>query len=168
MKLKGKSCTSVDELQVMGTEWEKNDLPAGDAMVMKLLRTAWEMLKKQFEPHIKVGNPDRARKKGELDGDEEHLNDLNKTWREMLQEDPWRKKLMTHVSLLTSCMGIFFLVFWLGGLYLPAKHTLFNYVSAGVLATLPYWIWVGRWHARIEKKVFGEFKKRFGKHHHLK
>lgn len=137
-------------------------------MVPKWLHAAWDLLRKQFDAPIKVGNKDRVRKKGELDGDEDRLRDLNRTWREMLREDPWRKKLMTHVQLLMWAMGTFFLAFWIGGMLLPARHIVFNYICAGVFATLPYWIWVGKWHARIEKKVFEAFKKRFGKHHHLK
>jgi len=121
---------------------------------------------RQFEPAMRVGNPERARKKGEIDPDDKRLLDLNKTWREMLRDDPWRKKLMTHVQLLLSAMGIFFLMFWLSGTYLPAKHPISGYIAAGVAATIPYWCWVGGWHRKIEEKVFAEFKKRFGKHFH--
>jgi hypothetical protein len=128
----------------------------------------WKFIKGQFEPAMRVGNPDRVLKKGEKDPDEERLQNLNKTWREMLRDDPWRKKLMTHVTLLSSAMGIFFLMFWLGGLFLPAKHPIFNYICAGILATVPYWCWVGGWHRKIEEKVFEAFKKRFGKHFHKK
>ncbi len=126
------------------------------------------ILLNMFAPVHTVGNKGRVRKKGEPDGDVDRLSDPNKAWRQMLLEDPWRKKLMTHVSLLSSAMGIFFLSFWLAGIYLPARHLVFNFVCAGVLATIPYWLWVGKWHARIEKKVFEAFKKKFGKHFHLK
>lgn len=121
-----------------------------------------------FGTALFVGNPNRVRKPGERDGDEERLCDMNKTWRQMLRDDPWRQKLMTHVRLLVTAMGIFFLLIWLSALYLPAKHAFFSYICAGIIATIPYWFWVGGWHGRIEKRVFEEFKKRFGKHHHLK
>lgn len=127
-----------------------------------------QFTRRQFEPVVRTGNPDRALKKGEFSADEEKLRDLNKTWREMLRDDPWRKKLMTHVGLLTTAMGIFFLMFWIVGLYLPPKHFIFNYICAGIASTIPYWLWVGKWNNVIEKKVFEEFKKKLGKHFHLK
>lgn len=124
------------------------------------------IVKNMFAPAMVVGDKRRARGKGELDPDDERLIELDKTWREMLRDDPWRKKLMTHVQLLLCAMGIFFLMFWLSGMYLPAKHPMSGYIGAGVLATIPYWCWVGGWHKKIEDKVFAEFKKRFGKHFH--
>jgi hypothetical protein len=133
-----------------------------------LKKKARSVISCMFSPGLFVGNRDRVRKPEEKDGDDERLLELNKSWREMLRDDPWMKKLMTHVSLLCAAMGIFFLIFWLAGLYLPAKHAIFSYVCAGVAATIPYWLWVGKWHNKIEKKVFEAFKKRFGKHHHLK
>ncbi len=135
------------------------------AQLVKYLR---DIPSRMFSPALFVGNKERVQKPEEKDRDDERLHELNKTWREMLRDDPWRKKLMTHVSLLTTATGIFFLMFWIGGSFLPAKHPIFSYVCAAVAATIPYWLWVGRWHYRIEKKVFEVFKKRFGKHHHLK
>ena len=135
-------------------------------------RSCWKRfhaaLSKLFAPAVKLGNPDRALKKGERDGNDEQLTDLNRTWREMLKEDPWMKKLMTHVALLTQASFMFFLAFFVCGLTLRAKHPIFNFIIAGFFATIPYWFWVGRWYGKIEQKVFAEFKKRFGKHFHLK
>lgn len=137
--------------------------------VTSVFRRWREKLRAHFTtPVTFVGDPKRVRKPGERDGDEEKLNDLNRSWREMLQGDPWMKKLMTHVRLLIFTMGIFFLTLWFSGLYLPAKHVFFNYLFACGLATIPYWLWVGGWYGRIERRVFQAFKKKFGKHHHLK
>jgi hypothetical protein len=133
-----------------------------------LLKKTHTILKKMFDPAIVVGDKKRVKQKGEQDPDEERLAYLNKTWREMLRDDPWRKKLMTHVTLLMSAMGIFFLMLFLSGLFLPVKHQIFNYIFAGIFATIPYWLWVGGWHKKIEEKVFEAFKKRFGKHFHKK
>jgi hypothetical protein len=124
------------------------------------------ILKKMFDPAVSVGDKRRVKQKGEQDADDDRLVELSKSWREMLRDDPWRKKLMTHVTLLSSAMGIFFLMFWLSGIFLPAKHPIFNYLCAGILATLPYWCWIGGWHRKIEEKVWEAFKKRFGKHFH--
>lgn len=125
-------------------------------------------LKKAFGPVYRVGNFDRVLKKGEVDPDEAHLTDLNRTWREMLLEDPWRKRLMTHVSLLLNICGFFFLIFFFSGLYLPAKHWLPTVVLLANALTIPYWLWIGGWYNKIEKRVFESFKKKFGKHFHLK
>ncbi len=126
----------------------------------------WKFIKRQYEPVVRVGNLDRVLKKGDKDRDEERLLNLNKTWREMLRDDPWRKKLMTHVQLLLWATGIFFLMFWFSGIYLSARHPISGYIAAGVAATIPYWCWVGNWHRKIEEKVWGTFIKRFGKHFH--
>ena len=123
---------------------------------------------KLFEPAVRVGNPDRVLKKGENNPDDERLTKLNSTWRTMLREDPWMKKLMTHVNLLIQATTAFLVAFFVCGLVLEVKHPVFTYIIAGTFATIPYWFWVGRWHNKIEKKVFAEFKKRFGKHFHLK
>lgn len=133
-----------------------------------MVEKARKILKKMFDPAMVVGDKARALKRGESDPDDKKLAEVNKTWRAMLRNDPWRQKLMTHVRLLSIAMGIFFLMFWLSGMYLPAKHPISGYICAGVFATLPYWLWVGGWHRRIEEKVFEEFKKRFGKHFHKK
>ncbi len=133
-----------------------------------LKKKAHAILKKMYAPAVFVGDKKRVRQKDEQDPDAAHLAEVNKTWRKMLRDDPWRKKLMTHVSLLTSAMGIFFLMLFLGGLFLPAKHPIFNYILAGIFATLPYWFWIGGWHRKIEEKVWEAFKKRFGKHFHKK
>ncbi len=125
-------------------------------------------LKKCFGPAYRVGNFDRVLKKGELDPDEAHLTDLNRTWRAMLLEDPWRKRLMTHVSLLLNISGFFFLIFFFSGLYLPAKHWLTSSIILTNALTIPYWLWIGGWYAKIERRVFEAFKKKFGKHHHLR
>lgn len=133
--------------------------------IRKKLCAAWADM---WSPVTFVGNPNRARKSGEKDGDEEKLGDLNKTWCRMLREDPWRMKLMTHVSLLINISGALFLLFFISGLYLPAKHWIFTVVLVGNMATIPYWIWVAIWHRKIQERVFAAFKKKFGKHFHLK
>ena len=121
-----------------------------------------------FSPSIFVGNKDRVKKKGERDVESERLGDLNKTWRTMLREDPWYRKLMTHVSLLINVAGALFLIFFVSGLYLPAKHWIPTLVILANLTTIPYWLWVAIWRRKIEVKVFEAFKKKFGKHFHLK
>lgn len=138
------------------------------AVLDSCIKKIRSILSQMFSPALFVGNKDRVRKPGEEDGDEKHLADLNKTWRDMLHDDPWQKKLMTHVSLLTTAMGMFFVMFWFSGLFLPAKHPIFGYICGGIAFTIPYWLWVGNWHNKIQKKVFEAFKKRFGKHYHLK
>lgn len=125
------------------------------------------LLKKAFGP-VQVGNFDRVPKKGDVDTDEAHLTDLNRTWRAMLLEDPWRKRLMTHVSLLLNICGFFFLVIFFSGLYLPAKHWLPTAVIFANALTIPYWLWIGGWYNKIEKRVFEAFKKKSGKHFHLR
>ncbi len=125
-------------------------------------------LKKSFGPVHQIGNFDRVLKKGEVDPDEAHLTDLNRTWRTMLLEDPWRKRLMTHVSLLLNICGFFFLIFFFSGLYLPAKHWLPTTVIFANALTIPYWLWIGGWYNKIEKRVFEAFKKKFGKHFHIR
>ena len=128
----------------------------------------YTVVSKWFEPVVTIGNKERVLKKGECDGNEEQLANLNRTWRRMLLEDPWMKKLMTHVNLLVQAFFCFFVVFFISGLVLPAKHPIFAFVAAAVAVTVPYWLWVGKWHRKIEQRVFAEFRKRFGKHLHLK
>jgi len=123
---------------------------------------------KLFNPAVTVGDRSRARGRDEKDPDEDRLAVLNRTWREMLREDPWMIKLMVHVRLLMLVMVIFFSLFVALGQVLPAKHPALSWVIAGSGATLPYWLWVGGWYHKIEKKVFEAFKKKFGKHFHLK
>lgn len=123
---------------------------------------------KQFDSAVKVGNPEHALKKGEQDGDDERLSALNRTWREMLKEDPWMKVLMVHVHLLVQVSLVFFVVFFVGGMLLEARHPIFTIILACFAATIPYWLWIGSWNRKIESKVFAEFRKRFGKHFHLK
>ena len=125
-------------------------------------------LKKIFGSTYKVGNFDRVLKRGEVDEDDAHLADLNRTWRAMLLEDPWRKLLMTHVTLLLNISGFFFLIFFFSGLYLPTKHWLPSTVIFANSLTIPYWLWIGGWYNKIEKRVFEAFKKKFGKHFHLR
>lgn len=141
------------------------DLLGIGATVVKKVQ---DILKKMFDPAMVVGDKKRALQRGERDPDDKKLAEVNKWWREMLRDDPWRQKLMTHVRLLSAAMGIFFLMFWVSGLYLPVKHPFFNYLFAFMLATIPYWLWIGGWNRKIEEKVFEEFKKRFGKHFHKK
>lgn len=125
------------------------------------------LLVQLFGSAYKVGNPGRARKSGEQSDEESEYVELNRTWRQMLLEDPWRKSLMTHVSLLINIGGFLFLIFFFSGLYLPAKHPIFNIVLIGNALTLPYWLWVGVWRKRIIQRVFAAFKKKYGEHHHL-
>ena len=133
-----------------------------------LVRIVRAVLLKMYSPAVEVGNKRNVRQKDESDADDKVGIELNRTWREMLREDPWQKKLMTHVTLLLNAFALFFLMFWLSGLYLPAKHPISGYSCGGVVATIPYWIWVGRWQCKIQKKVFEAFKKKFGKHYHLR
>lgn len=135
------------------------------------LRRVQEALRKGaagiFAPAIVVGNPERARKKGELDGDDERLRDLDRAWREMLANDPWTIRLRKHVRLLQQAMFAIFLSFVVAGATLEARHPIFNFITLCFFATVPYWFWVGMWNKRINDKVFAEFTKRFGKHFHL-
>lgn len=125
-------------------------------------------LRKLFEPVVFVGNRDRAKKPDEEDPDAKRLGELDRSWRQMLKSDPWMQKLMTHVHLLLQASLIFFAIFLICGLTLRAKHPVFPYIFAGFAATIPYWIWIGKWNKKIELKVFEAFKKRFGKHFHIK
>ena len=137
------------------------------SLVVRSFGAIRKFVTKQFEPAVVVGDKKRARGKGEQDPDDERLHHLNKTWREMLHDDPWQKKLMTHVRFLQYVMGIFFLMYLFSGLYLPAKHPIGGYISLGVLVSIPYWCWAGNWSRKIVEKVFEEFKKLFGKYFHL-
>lgn len=125
-------------------------------------------LRKAFEPAVFVGNRDRVRKPGEEDPDAKRLGELNQSWRQMLKDDPWMQKLMTHVHLLLQASLVFFAIFLICGLTLGAKHPILPFILGGFAATIPYWIWIGKWNKKIELKVFEDFKKKFGKHFHLK
>lgn len=131
-------------------------------------RKVFAALRKSFEPAIFVGNRDRVRKPGEEDLEQKADEDRNRIWRQMLKDDPWMQKLMTHVHLLLQASFVFLAIFLICGLMLSAKHPVFPYIMAGFAATIPYWIWIGKWNKKIEVKVFEAFKKRFGKHFHLK
>ena len=133
-----------------------------------LMNKVRAILTKMYSPAVEVGDKRNVRKKDEIDADDKRGAELNKTWRKMLREDPWRKKIMTHVRLLTSAMGLFFLMFWLDGIYFSSKNSISGFICGGVAATIPYWLWAGKWHHKIEKNVFEAFKKKFGKHFHLK
>jgi len=124
-------------------------------------------ISKLFAPAVFVGNPERVRKKGELDGDEERLRELTRAWRTMLAEDPCTIRLRGHVRLLQQVMFAIFLCFVFAGSTLEARHPIFSFITVVFFATVPYWLWVGVWHKRINDKVFAEFKERFGKHFHL-
>jgi hypothetical protein len=125
-------------------------------------------LRKLFEPAIFVGNRDRARKPDEEDTDAARLGEFDRNWRQMLKDDPWMQKLMMHVRLLLQVSLVFFAIFLICGLVLSAKHPILPYIMGGLAATIPYWIWIGKWNKKIEIKVFEAFKKRFGKHFHLR
>ena len=115
-----------------------------------------------------IGNFDRVRKKDEVDPNVVELNDINRTWRAMLLEDEWRIRWMTHVVLLINISCFLFLILFFSGLYLPAKHWVANVVIIANALTIPYWLWVGAWRNRIQKRVFEAFKKKFGDHFHLR
>lgn len=135
--------------------------------IVRMVRAVWHCVRHPFETAVHVGDSTRARAPGEADPDAEHLAKLNRSWREMLSEDPWMKRLMTHVRLLLWVVGIFSATFFTLGMVLPPKHPALSWLVSGVAATIPYWMWVGRWYARIHERVFEAFKKKFGKHHHL-
>lgn len=136
------------------------------SLLERWVRTSVASLKKLFDPAIFVGDRDRVRKPDESDEDDKKLGELNRTWRQMLKEDPWMQKLMTHVRLLLWVVGIFWLSFVVAGQLLPARHPLLVWFIAGSAATIPYWLWIGGWHKKIEVKVFEAFQKKFGKHFH--
>ncbi len=133
----------------------------------KVCRTVWELIQKQFDAPIKLGDPKRALGKGEKDPDTEHRGKLNRIWREMLSEDPWMKKLMKHVSLLLWVVGIVSATFFVLGLVIPARSTIFDWIAGGFAVLIAYLVWIARWHKKIRERVFESFKKRFGKHFHL-
>jgi hypothetical protein len=143
------------------------ELPHIYSRVRRLLGAVRKFVTGQLEPALVVGDKKRARGKGEQDPDEERRANLNKIWRAMFLDDPWKKKLMSHVRVLRCAMGIFFLMYLFSGLYLPARHPIGGYISLGVLAVIPYWCWAGKWNRKIVEKVFEEFRKRFGEHFHL-
>ena len=125
-------------------------------------------LKRMYGPAIRVGNFDRVRKKGEKDGDEVQLSDLNKEWSRMLREDPWRIKLMVHVRHLHIVSAVLIVFFVVAVRNLSPHHILFDLMILPILLIGYSWFWIGRWHQRVEKKVFDEFKKKHGKHFHLR
>lgn len=154
----------IDEMEfVMGKESS-----GFVAHLQKSFNAVCAFFRKIYSPAYQVGNKDRVQKEGELDADDEKLRELNRSWREMLREDPWMIKLMPHVRRLCTAMGIFFLMHVIGGAYFPPKHPLFDWVTICTLATIPYWFWVGGWYKRIQDKVWSLFIKRFGKHVHRK
>ncbi len=139
------------------------------------LKSWWEapdkwrvLIGKLYGPVHTIGDLNRVRKPDEKDADEARLVDFNRSWLLMFREDTGRKRLMTHVSLLVNISGLLFLIFFFSGLYLPAKHWIFSAVLLANAATIPYWLWVGGWYNRIQKRVFEAFKKKFGKNFHLK
>ncbi len=146
-------------------------LGASSRRISRVLRCGGEAFRRAvaslFAPAVTVGDPNRARKKGELDGDEERLRELNRAWRDMLKNDPWTIRLGSHVRLLQQAMFAIFLCFVFAGATLEARHPIFSFITLFFFVTIPYWLWVGIWHKRINDKVFAEFRKRFGKHFHL-
>lgn len=123
-----------------------------------------------FDPVHTIGDKSRVRQKGEVDEDEKRLGELNREWDKMLREDEWMVRLMSHIRFLQLYTLTFFIIFVSLGMYFhfPAKHWVYIVPLCFIGATLPYWAWVGSWYGKIIKKVFEAFKKKFGKHFHLK
>ncbi len=135
-------------------------------MFEKFLEKTWALLKKQFESPIQIGDKKRALAPDEVDPDEKELTRLTKIWRAMFHEDPWWKALMSHVRKLLFISSILFLAYFLAANLLPAKSMVFNWITVVVLAVLCWWFRVGMWYGVIERRVWEEFKKKFGKHFH--
>ncbi len=109
---------------------------------------AWFLscLKSMYSPSCEIGNKANVLKPGESDPDEVQLVDLNKSWRKMHEDDPWQKKLMTHVRLLACAMVCFLASLWFFGSYTPFNSLFTSILAAIGIATITYWIWAGIWH----------------------
>jgi hypothetical protein len=145
-----------------------NSKPPSKRPVDRLPDWLKQLLIKAWSPAHTVGNTDRVRSENDLDSDEERLGELNKQFQAMLDDDPWRKRLMVHVRLLSSGLSFFAIVLLACVTYFPAKHPLISLVLAVFAGSLPYWVWIGVWNKRIVERVFEKFKTRYGKFFHLK
>lgn len=121
-----------------------------------------------FGPVFIVGDKRRALKPGEIDPDMAELARLDRAWRDMLAADPWMTKLGSHVRLLVRVSLVLFALLVAVVANTPADGALTPAILLMFAVTAPYWFWIARWRARIEQKVFAEFRRRHGKHYHLR
>ncbi len=149
-------------------------------MFKETLERAWEILKKPFASHTKLGDLERVKKPGEENGDAEICPEKTKEYEELYLNYPpeeerpegkkhlsWRDKMMTHVVYaLLPAGALFFGSFFVAGLYLGANDPRLTWLLAGCAATIPYWIQIAIWRKRLKKKVWEVFTKKNGKHWH--